>query len=196
MDCSTIALSIVPVAQGKDVLGEVLRQGAQKLLAQAIDAEVADWIDRHAQLRDDAGHRQVVRNGVLPARTITTGVGPVEVKQPRVHDRRSGEEREKFPGEAGDMNVDGSITEMAELAEHCPWLFPKNAKRAFFAVEAALDSSALQDLAEHSREILQLRFTQRLSFKEIADKLGSSEEATRKAFVRALGRFKARRTDI
>lgn len=87
MDCSTIDLSIVPVPQGKDVLGEVLRQGAQKLLAEAIDAEVADWIDRHAHLRDDAGHRQVVRNGALPARTITTGVGPVEVKQPRVHDR-------------------------------------------------------------------------------------------------------------
>ena len=63
MDCSTIDLSIVPVPQGKDVLGEVLRQGAQKLLAEAIDAEVADWIDRHAHLRDDAGHRQVVRNG-------------------------------------------------------------------------------------------------------------------------------------
>lgn len=79
MACSTIDLGIMPVPQGKDVLSEVLRQGAQKLLAQAIEAEVAGWIDGHAHLCDEAGHRHVVRNGSLPARTITTGVGPVEV---------------------------------------------------------------------------------------------------------------------
>ena len=76
MDCSTIDLSVVPVPQGKDVLSEVLRQGAQKLLAQAIEAEVGDWIDAHAGIRDEAGHRQVVRNGSLPARTITTRPSP------------------------------------------------------------------------------------------------------------------------
>ena len=78
MDCSTIDVSVVPVPQEKDILGEVLRQGAQQLLAQAIEAEVTEWIEKHAHLRDDAGHRHVVRNGSLPTRTITTGVGPVE----------------------------------------------------------------------------------------------------------------------
>jgi hypothetical protein len=96
MDCSTIDVSVVPVPQGKDILGGLLRQGAQQLLAQAIEAEVTEWIEKHAHLRDEGGHRHVVRNGSLPARTITTGVGPVEVKQPRVHDRRSPAEREKF----------------------------------------------------------------------------------------------------
>src|SRR5271165_5720610 len=96
MDSSTIELLGLPVGQGKDALSELLRVGAQRLLAQAIDAEVASWIDSHSHLRDETGHRQVVRNGSLPERTLTTGVGPVEVKQPRVHDRRPPGEREKF----------------------------------------------------------------------------------------------------
>jgi transposase-like protein len=75
-------------APSRDVLSEILRDGAQRLLAQAIDNEVAEWIDRHAEVVDGAGRRQVVRNGHHPGRTILTGVGPVEVTQPRVHDRR------------------------------------------------------------------------------------------------------------
>ena len=129
MDCSTIDLSIVPVPQGKDVLGEVLRQGAQKLLAEAIDAEVADWIDRHAHLRDDAGHRQVVRNGALPARTITTGVGPVEVKQPRVHDRRSREEREKFTSAI----LPPYLRKTKSIEELIPWLYLKGVSTGGFS---------------------------------------------------------------
>jgi putative transposase len=129
MDCSTSDLSIVPVVQGKDVLGEVLRQGAQKLLAQAIDAEVADWIDRHAHLRDGAGHRQVVRNGALPARTITTGVGPVEVKQPRVHDRRSREEREKFASAI----LPPYLRKTKSIEELIPWLYLKGVSTGDFS---------------------------------------------------------------
>jgi putative transposase len=129
MDCSTIDLSIVPVPQRKDVLGEVLRQGAQKLLAQAIDAEVSDWIDRHAHLRDDAGHRQVVRNGALPARTITTGVGPVEVKQPRVHDRRSAKEREKFTSAI----LPPYLRKTKSIEELIPWLYLKGVSTGDFS---------------------------------------------------------------
>ena len=51
-------------------------------------AKHGDWIDRHAEVLDDHGRRQVVRNGHHPTRTILTGVGSVEVTQPRVHDRR------------------------------------------------------------------------------------------------------------
>jgi putative transposase len=87
MDESNEASATIP-APSRDVLTAILRDGAQRLLAQAIDAEVTDWIDRHAEVVDDHGHRQVVRNGHHPARTIVTGVGPVEVAQQRVHDRR------------------------------------------------------------------------------------------------------------
>jgi hypothetical protein len=55
MHCSTTETAIVPLPQAADVLTDVLRQGAQQLLAQAIEAEVADWIDRHQDCRDATG---------------------------------------------------------------------------------------------------------------------------------------------
>ena len=67
------------------------------MLAVAIDAEVAEWIEAHRELRDAAGHCQVVCNGRLPKRTILSGVGPIEVEQPRVLDRRLNNEAEPFP---------------------------------------------------------------------------------------------------
>ena len=83
MSQSTTEIRIVPLAPSQDVLTDLLRDGARRLLAQAIEAEVATWIDAHAHLTDQTGRQQVVRNGHLPERTIQTGIGPVEVKQPR-----------------------------------------------------------------------------------------------------------------
>ena len=128
MDCSTIDLAVVPGPQSKDVLSEVLRLGAQRLLAQAIDAEVASWIDGHSHLCDTAGHRQVVRNGSLPARTITTGVGPVEVKQPRVHDRRPPGEREKFSSAI----LPPYLRKTKSIEELIPWLYLKGVSTGDF----------------------------------------------------------------
>src|SRR3982750_1008851 len=92
MQQSTTDIRIVPLPQGQDVLTEILRDGARRLLAEAIEAEVATWIDAHAHLKDAAGRRQVVRNGHLPERTIQTGIGEISVPQPRaareVHARR------------------------------------------------------------------------------------------------------------
>ena len=58
------------------------------MLLRAIEAEVAGYIDQHAHLRDEAGHRLVVRNGHLPEREILTGIGPIPICQPRVNDKR------------------------------------------------------------------------------------------------------------
>ncbi|MBE7457791.1 MAG: transposase [Planctomycetia bacterium] len=77
-----------PEVSGQDVLTGILREGAQRLLAQAVEAEVAAYIDEHAGLRDDRGHRLVVRNGYKEERELQTGLGAVQVRQPRVHDRR------------------------------------------------------------------------------------------------------------
>ena len=74
----------------EDPLTEVLRTGARKLLSQAVEAEVALFVDAHAELVDGAGHRRVVRNGYLPERAIQTGIGEVRVRQPRVRDRGDG----------------------------------------------------------------------------------------------------------
>jgi hypothetical protein len=96
MSQSTTEIRIVPLAPSQDVLTDLLRDGARRLLAQAIEAEVAAWIDDHAHLKDDQERRQVVRNGHLPERAIQTGIGAVEVQQPRVRDRRPADQREAF----------------------------------------------------------------------------------------------------
>ena len=59
------------------------------MLQQAIEREVADYVDAHAHERDGHGRRLVVRNGHLPARELQTPVGPLRVEQPRVDDRRT-----------------------------------------------------------------------------------------------------------
>ncbi len=60
-----------------DSLTEILRGGAQALLKQAVEAEVADFLHRHADLKTQAGRRRVVRHGHLPEREIMTGIGLV-----------------------------------------------------------------------------------------------------------------------
>ena len=77
--------------QFNNELEQVLRKGAQQLLQQAIEAEVADYIARHADQTDEQGHRLVIRNGHLPERNIQTGLGPIRAQQPRVRDKREGE---------------------------------------------------------------------------------------------------------
>jgi len=69
-------------------LEEVIREGARQMLQTAIEAEVAEYIEIHTHLRDDSGLRVVVRNGHLPKRSLVTGIGPLQVRQPRVNDRR------------------------------------------------------------------------------------------------------------
>ena len=73
-----------------DQLTDVLRDGARALLAQAVEAEVADFLGTYADLKTEDGHRRVVRHGHLPEREVMTGIGPVAVRQPRVRDREAG----------------------------------------------------------------------------------------------------------
>ena len=70
-----------------DPLTEVPRSGARSLLAQAVEAEVAAFLDFHAEERTEHGRRRLVRHGHLPEREIMTGIGPVAVRAPRVRDR-------------------------------------------------------------------------------------------------------------
>src|SRR4051812_27145219 len=80
-----------------DSLTEILRSGARALLTQAVEAEVGDFLHRHADLKTEAGRRRLVRHGHLPEREIMTGIGPVAVRQPRLRDRAvSAGERIRF----------------------------------------------------------------------------------------------------
>ncbi len=72
----------------KDHLDAVLRRGAQRMLATVIETEANEYIERFVGERDSDGRRLVVRNGRAKPRTITTGVGEVEVHAPRINDKR------------------------------------------------------------------------------------------------------------
>jgi Fibronectin type III domain/Transposase, Mutator family len=69
-------------------LDELAREGARRMLAAALEAEVDAYITGFAALTDEHGHRLVRRNGHAPARQLATGAGQVEVTRPRVDDRR------------------------------------------------------------------------------------------------------------
>ena len=129
MDSCTTHASSLPLSSGHDVLTEILRNGAKDLLAQAIQAEVAEWIDRHQHCRDDLGRRQVVRNGYQPPRSIETGIGPVEVEQPRVHDRRPAGEREKFTSAI----LPPYLRKTKSIEELIPWLYLKGISTGDFS---------------------------------------------------------------
>ncbi|PZO15655.1 MAG: IS256 family transposase [Leptolyngbya foveolarum] len=70
-----------------DALSALIRSGAQQIIAQAVEAELNELLGEYQAVKDDSGRQAVVRNGYLPARTITTGVGEVEVQVPKVRDR-------------------------------------------------------------------------------------------------------------
>lgn len=123
-------------APGTDLLTNVLRQGAQKLLAEAVEAEVVDWIDRHANVLSPEGLRQVVRNGFMPERTIVTGVGEIRLRQPRVHDRRPEGEREPFSSKI----LPPYLRKTKSIEELLPWLYLKGISTGDFheALQALL----------------------------------------------------------
>ncbi len=72
-----------------DQLTQVLRNGAKALLAKAVEAEVADFLAKHAECKTEDGRQRVVRHGHLPEREVMTGIGPVAVRQPRIRDREA-----------------------------------------------------------------------------------------------------------
>ena len=87
------------VGAGRSLLDEIVRDGARQMLAAALQAEVAAYIERFADQVDENGHRLVVRNGYHTERDVLTAAGAVTVKAPRVNDKRVDPdtgERQKF----------------------------------------------------------------------------------------------------
>lgn len=110
------------------------------MLAEMIQAEVEDWLAQRAHVRDEQGRRQVVRNGYLPEREITTGVGPVKVKQPRVRDRRPSDEAEPFTSKI----LPPYLRKTKSIEELIPWLYLKGVSTGDFseALKALVGANA------------------------------------------------------
>jgi putative transposase len=74
-------------------LDELAREGARRMLAAALEAEVAEYLERHRGERDEQGQALVVKNGRARARKITLGAGTVEISSPRINDPSLARER-------------------------------------------------------------------------------------------------------
>ncbi len=98
-ESQNVAQRHVLAAVGGSLLDELARDGARQMLAAALLAEVAAYVDAHAGEVDENGHRLVVRNGFHDSREVATAAGAVPVRQPRVNDKRIDEatgERKRF----------------------------------------------------------------------------------------------------
>ena len=121
---------------GGSPLDELARQGAQKMLQQAIEEEVQAFLQQHDGRRDQAGKRLVVRNGYQPARKIVTGAGALQVQAPRVRDNSpSKSDRVQFRSAL----LPPYLRRSKSIEEFIPWLYLKGISTGDF-------SEALQTL--------------------------------------------------
>ncbi len=95
----TVVAEDAATRDGVPLLNDIVREGARRMLAAALEAEVAAYLAELAGDRDAQGHRLVVRNGYRAPRTVTTSAGAIEVTAPRVNDKRMNEasgQRQRF----------------------------------------------------------------------------------------------------
>jgi len=148
-----LMLKIVTDSVDRDDLGgmldELVVEGARRMLAAALEAEVADYIDRHRELVDEAGHRLVVRNGRAPERTLVTAAGGLTIRAPRVHDRREGRRFSSYI-------LPKYARRSPKVAEVLPILYLRGlssgdfapALAEFFGTDAGLSASTITRLIE------------------------------------------------
>jgi putative transposase len=123
MSSSTIALRLAtePVVFG--TLEQIAREGARRALQKAIEDEVADYVQAHKHHVDESNHRLVVRNGRHKPRRVLSSVGPIEVHQPRVDDRRVDENGVRFRFTS--KILPRYLRKTKSIEELVPWLYLK-----------------------------------------------------------------------
>ena len=102
-----------------DALTDLLRTGAQQLIASAVEAELEGFLRQFSHTRTTAGHAEVVRNGHHPARPIQTGIGPVSVRIPKVRSK------EGKPVTFRSALVPPYVRKTRTLEATLPWLYLK-----------------------------------------------------------------------
>lgn len=113
-----------------DPITDILRQGARKLLSQALEAEVEFFLRQYSDLTDDAGRQRMVRNGYLPEREIQSGIGPVPVQAPRVRDRHAiTSQRIRFSSSI----LPPYLRRTRSMEELIPWLYLKGVSTGDFS---------------------------------------------------------------
>jgi len=120
---SNVALRLATEPVVFATLEHVAREGARRALQKAIEDEVAAYVEAASDQRDGSGHRLVVRNGHKPPRTILSGLGSIEVKQPRVNDRRVDENGVRFRFTS--KILPPYLRKTKSVEELVPWLYLK-----------------------------------------------------------------------
>lgn len=114
----------------EDPITEILRDGARKLLTQALESEIELFISQYKDLKDELGRQRLVRNGHLPEREIQTGIGPVSVKAPRVRDRqKEADKRIQFTSSI----LPPYLRKTKSLEQLIPWLYLKGVSTGDFS---------------------------------------------------------------
>ena len=135
-------------------LDELARQGARRMLAEALEAEVQDYLEAARSQRDEHGRALVVRNGHANEREVLLGVGSVEVRAPRVNDKRVDEDgnRHRFKS----VILPPYMRRSPKVTEVLPLLYLHGlssgdfvpALEKFFGTEAGLSAATINRLTE------------------------------------------------
>ena len=135
-------------------LDKIARQGARRMLAEALEAEVEAYIEAATDHRDEQGRALVVRNGYARKREILLGAGAVELKAPRINDRRVDEDgnRQRFKS----VILPSYMRRSPKVTEVLPLLYLHGLSsgdfvpvlEAFFGTEAGLSASTITRLSE------------------------------------------------
>ena len=138
MDKSKVVAFETPEGNPRDILTGIIREGAVKLLAQALEVEIQSFIEDYQGLRLADGKQQIVRNGYLKERKVQTGIGGVPVRVPRSEDRsKSGIAYES-------VIVPRYLRRSKSIEELLPWLYLKGISTGGFedALKALLGENA------------------------------------------------------
>ena len=127
-----------PEVNSADPLTELLRTGARKLIADAVEAELLALLSQYADFKDNHGRQLVVRNGYLPEREIQTGIGLVTVKVPKIRDKSK--QGIKF----NSALLPPCLRKTKSIEEVLPWLYLKGISTGDFheALQALLGVNA------------------------------------------------------
>ena len=135
-------------------LDEIVRLGARRMLAEALEAEVQDYIEAARGQQDEQGHALVVRNGHARERQILCGAGSVTLKAPRVNDKRVDEDgnRQRFKS----VILPPYMRRSPKVTEVLPLLYLHGlssgdfvpALEEFFGTKAGLSAATITRLTE------------------------------------------------
>ena len=134
---------------GQDELTDLIRAGAQKLIAQALKAEVVELLATYAAQQDEQGHARVVLSGHHPTREIQTGIGPVTVQVPKVRSR------EGEPVTFRSALVPPYVRKTRSLEAALPWLYLKGISTGEMqaALEVLVGPEAKGPLRQYHRSV-------------------------------------------